>query len=159
MNSKRIDLGVGSGLSLLSIIVFLYAGQYKGAGVSQYGPNFFPQALCILMLTASILLIIQAVKGNSQKDLETIDKKGFIRASITLAICIVYLFVMQLIGFFFATLIFLYVLMTYIGHKHLKTRIISTLSVSLAVYGIFYFFLKIPLPEGIIFRLISGGGM
>lgn len=159
MDSKRVDIGVGSALSLFSIIVFLYAEQYKGAGVSQYGPNFFPQALAIFMLTASVLLVVQAFRGKSRKDMESIDKVGFIRAGVTLGICIVYLFIMQIIGFFMATLLFLFALMTYIGHKGIVIRIISTLSVSLAVYGIFYFFLKIPLPEGLLIRLISGGGM
>jgi putative tricarboxylic transport membrane protein len=159
MDSKRIDIGVGTGLSILSVMIFLYAEQYKGAGVSQYGPNFFPQALSIFMLTASVLLVVNAVRGKSQKDMESIDKKGFIRSSITLAICIVYLFVMQLLGFFLSTFIFLFVLMTFIGHKGRIIRAVSSFSVSLVVYGIFYFFLKIPLPQGLLIGSIFGGGM
>ncbi|MDC7219123.1 MAG: tripartite tricarboxylate transporter TctB family protein [Spirochaetales bacterium] len=157
MNSKRIDIGAGSALALFSLIVFLYANQYKGAGVFQYGPNFFPQVLAVGLFVTSILLIVQAVKGKSRPLKETIDKKGFIRSSITLGIAIAYLLLMQVFGFFLSTLAFLFVLMTFIGQKGLVKRIINCVAVNLAVYGIFYFFLKIPLPEGILIRAITGG--
>ena len=149
MNSKRIDIGVGSTLSFFSVVIFLYSNQYKVGNVTQYGPNFFPQILSVIMLFLSLMLIVNAVKGKSEKDLESIDKTGFIRSSITLGIAITYLIIMQFLGFFIATVLFLYVLMTFIGHKGKLVRIISCLGVTIVVYGIFYLFLKVPLPGGI----------
>lgn len=154
MNTKRIDIGVGSTLSVFSIIIFLYSNQYKKEMITEYGANFFPQVLSVLMFTLSILLIIKAFKGEYQQDMEGINKTGFIRSAITLGISIIYLLLMQLLGFFLSTFIFLFVLMTYIGHKGKVIRFVTCLGVSLAVYGIFYFFLKIPLPEGIFFNLL-----
>lgn len=122
--------------------------------ISQYGANFFPQVLAVIMFTLSILLVVKAFKGEYQKDMESINKIGFIRSAITLGISIIYLLLMQLLGFFLSTFIFLFVLMTYIGHKGKVIRFVTCLGVSLAVYGIFYFFLKIPLPEGIFFNLL-----
>lgn len=149
MDSKRIDIGVGIVLSIFSSAVFIYAGNYKGAGVSQYGPNFFPQSLAVLMFLFSVLMIVQAVRGRALKGLEAINKAGFIRATVTLVFSIIYLVAMQYLGFFLATIIFLYVVMTYIGHEGKIVRIISSLIVSAIIYGIFHFFLKIPLPEGL----------
>lgn len=154
MNSKRIDIGVGSALSLFSVIVFLYADQYSMERLSQYGPDFFPKALAVIMLCFSVKLIVDAsVRGKFQKDMETIDRKGFIRSAITLGIAIVYLLTMQLLGFLISTILFLYVLMTYIGHKGKLVRLLASVGVSLVVFGIFVLFLKIPLPEGIFFNL------
>jgi putative tricarboxylic transport membrane protein len=153
MSSKRINLSVGTGLSIFSVAVFLYANQYKGTGVNQYGPNFFPQVLSVFLFITSVLLIVKAVKGQSEEDLETIHFKGLIRSGITVLISVIYLFFMQVSGFLLATVIFLFVMMTYLGQKGIVKRIISTLSVSLIIYAIFYFFLKIPLPEGIFQRI------
>lgn len=149
MDSKRIDIGVGIVLCILSSVIFIYAGSYKGSGVSQYGPNFFPQTLAVLMFLFSALMIVQALRGHALKGLEPINKAGFIRATVTLVLSIIYLVTMQYIGFFISTLIFLYVVMTYIGHEGKFVRAVSSLIVTAIIYGIFRFFLKIPIPEGL----------
>jgi len=148
MNVKKIDISVGSVLCVLSVAIFLYAGTYKGSGVSNYGPNVFPQFLAVMLFITSVLLIVNAVKGKSQTDLEGINLAGFIRTSITVGISIAYLIVMQFIGFFVSTFIFLYVMIQYLGQKSLVTRLISSFAVSIIVYLIFKDFLKIPLPSG-----------
>lgn len=153
MNSKRIDISVGAALSVLSTAVFLYANQYKGKGVSQYGPNFFPQTMAALLFITSILLIVSALRGKSQDDLESIHLSGLIRSGITVGISILYLILMQFLGFFLSTVIFLYVMMTFLGQKGQLKRVISSLTVSAIIYAIFNSFLKIPLPEGLFQRI------
>ena len=153
MNSKRIDISVGAALSVFSTAVFLYANQYKGKGVSEYGPNFFPQLMAFLLFVTSILLIVNALRGKSQTDLEGIHMSGLIRSGISVVISIIYLIIMQFLGFFTATVIFLYVMMTFLGQKGQVKRIISTLAVSAVIYAIFNNFLKIPMPMGIVQRL------
>ena len=117
MDSKRIDIGVGIVLCILSVIIYLYAGQYEGRGVNSYGPNFFPQALASMLLLASVALIVQALRGKALKDLEEINKQGFIRAVVTLVIAIGYVFLMKVLGFYLSTVIFLFVVMMYLGQK------------------------------------------
>ena len=149
MDSKPIDIGVGIALCILSSAIFIYAGNYKGSGISQYGPNFFPQTLAVLMFFFSALMIVQAVRGHALKGLDSINTAGFIRATVTLVFSVIYLVAMQFFGFFLSTIIFLYVVMTYIGHRGQVVRIVSSLLVAAIIYGIFHFFLKIPLPEGL----------
>ena len=154
MNSKRINKSVGTVLSIFSIAVYLYANQYKGKGVNQYGPNFFPQVLAVFLFIASVLLIVSAFKGKTEEELESIHFPGLIRSGVSILISVLYLFLMQLSGFLLATVIFLFAMMTYLGQKGMVKRIISTLSVSVIIYAIFYFFLKIPLPLGIFQKAI-----
>jgi putative tricarboxylic transport membrane protein len=149
MYSKQIDIGIGIFLCGLSIAIYLYAERYVGIGVNAYGPNFFPQALSILLFIASVSLIIQALKGNALKSLEAINKNGLIRATVTLFIAIGYLFLMQYLGFYISTAIFLFVTMKYLGVKSNLTSTIVSVTVASIVFGIFRLFLKIPLPEGI----------
>lgn len=149
MDSKRIDIGVGIALCILSVAIFLYAEQYAGKGVNRYGPNFFPQALSVMLFLTSVALIIQAFRGHALKGLETINGPGLIRAAVTLVISVAYLLIMKVLGFYISTALFLYVVMMYLGQKNQWVRILTSILVASAVYGIFHFFLKIPLPEGI----------
>jgi len=145
---KKADIGTGIGLIIFSTWIFWYASAYSKATIYYYGPNFFPQALAIAMTICAIILILNATKGKSMESSDRIELKGFIRMVIAIAICIGYLFLMQVIGFTMGTCVFLYVLMMFIGQQGLKKRIISSIGVSLIVWAIFRYFLVIPLPTG-----------
>lgn len=145
---KKVDIGTGIGLIIFSTWIFWYASAYSKATIYYYGPNFFPQAIAIAMCICAIILILNAIKGKSMERSDRIELKGFIRMVIAIAICIGYLFLMQVIGFTMGTCVFLYVLMMFIGQQGLKKRIISSIAVSLIVWAIFRYFLVIPLPTG-----------
>ena len=95
MDSKHIDISVGIVLCLFSVVIYVYADQYTGVGVNQYGPNFFPQALSIALFLASVALIVQALRGKALKGIEKINGPGFVRAAVTLVIAIGYVFLMN----------------------------------------------------------------
>lgn len=151
---KRIDIAVGVGLCVLSTTIFIYADRYRGAGVSEYGPNIFPQFLAILMFIAAAVMIIRAVRGAAMHVSDRIDRAGFVRAAVALGIAVAYLLSMQILGFFLPTAVFLYVIMTFIGHTGRVVRVASCLGVTTAIYSIFAFFLKVPLPRGLFDSLI-----
>lgn len=147
---KKADIGTGIGLIIFSAWIFWYASAYSKATIYYYGPNFFPQLIAIAMSICAIILILNAIRGKSLENSDRIELRGFIRMVIAIIICIGYLFLMQVIGFTIGTCIFLYVLMMFIGQKGVKKRIISSMAVSLIVWGIFRYFLVIPLPTGIL---------
>ena len=101
------------------------------------------------MSLCAIILILNAARGKSLERSDRIHLKGFIRLVIAIAICIGYLFLMQVIGFAMSTIVFLYVLMVFIGQQGHVKRIFSSIAVSLIVWAIFRYFLIIPLPTGI----------
>lgn len=146
---KKADIGTGIGLIIFSTWIFWYASSYSKATIYYYGPNFFPQALAIAMGICAIILILNAIKDKSMERSDRIELKGFIRMVIAIAICIGYLFLMQVIGFAMSTCVFLYVLMMFIGQQGLMKRISSSIAVSLIAWAIFHYFLVIPLPTGI----------
>ncbi len=151
MDSKRIDIGIGIILCLLSVAIYLYAEQYAGRGVNSYGPNFFPQALSFMLFLAAVGLIIQALRGKALKNLEAMNKPGLLRTAVTLLIATAYVLLMNVLGFYLATGLFLFVVMTYLGQKKLWIRVLVSVLVATAVYSLFHYFLKIPLPEGIFY--------
>ena len=145
---KKADIGVGIGLIILSAWIFWYASAYSKATIYYYGPNFFPQILSIAMSVCAIILILKASRGRTLPQTERIHLRGFARMLIAIAICIGYLFLMQVIGFAMSTGVFLFVLMMFIGQKGLLKRVTSSVVVSLIVWAIFRYFLIIPLPTG-----------
>jgi len=145
---KKADIGAGIGLIIFSAWIFWYASIYSKTTIYYYGPNFFPQVLSIAMCICAIFLILRALQGKALERLDRINSKGFMRMVIAIAICIGYLFLMQVIGFAIGTCVFLFVLMLFIGQKGLTKRSASSIVVSLIVWAIFRFFLVIPLPTG-----------
>ena len=147
MNIKKADIGTGIGLSILSTLIWIYANQYKGRGASEYGPHIFPQFLAVCMFICALMLIGLAVKNKSVVPADTINIRGMFRAGIAILICIAYIIIMQLIGYLAATVIFLFVMMTFVQQKGLITRAVVSVTVALIIFLLFRNFLKIPLPE------------
>lgn len=145
---KKADIGAGIVLLLLSIAVFWKAFEYRQAVIYVYGPNFFPQLLALLLGVCSISLIVRAFQGKSLRQADHIDRQGFVRMVLAIAICIGYLLLMQVLGFALATMVFLFVLMTFLQQQGLLKRIVSSILVALVVWAIFRYFLVIPIPTG-----------
>ena len=147
---KKADIGVGIGLLVLSVWVFLKSNTYRHTVIYIYGPNFFPQILSILTAICAIVMIVRALRNKSLSQSDHIDGHGFIRMAVAIVMCIVYLLVMQVIGFALATFVFLFALMTFLRQKGVATRTISSAAVALVVWAVFRYFLVIPIPTGML---------
>ena len=147
---KNVDIGVGVGLLILSSSLFWFAGNLRGLAVHGYGPDLFPRILAVFMGFLAILLIINASIGKSLKKEDHIDPRGFLRVLVAIGICIVYLVLVNLLGFATATFLFLFVLMALLKQKGIILRFIASATVSIIVWAIFRYFLVIPLPEGLL---------
>ena len=145
---KKADIGVGIALIVFSLWVFLQANTYRQTVIYVYGPNFFPQVLAVIMTVCAIALIIAAIRGRALPYTDRIDRRGFVRAVMAIAMSIGYLFLMQVFGFAMATVVFLYAMMTFLGQKGMVIRSASAVAVALVVWGIFRYLLVIPIPTG-----------
>jgi hypothetical protein len=148
---KREDIGIGMGLLILSTWLFWYVGRYRIKEIYGYGPDFFPRVLAVMMAIFGLSLIVNALLGNSLRMGDRIDPKGFVRMLISIAICIGYLFLTNILGFATATFVFLFALMTFLRQKGIFVRLFSSLATAILVWSIFRYFLIIPMPEGWLF--------
>lgn len=146
---QKTDVGTGVGLLGLSAWVFFYSADYAKQAVFFYGPSFFPQLLSAAMAICAVILIYKGSKGLNPEPCDRIHFRGFLRMLAAIAMCIVYLVLMQYIGFAISTAIFLFALMTYLEHKGVLIRAISSVGASLIVWSIFEYFLIIPVPTGV----------
>lgn len=147
---KKVDIGTGIGLIALSTWLFWYVGQYKPKEIYIYGPDFFPRLLAIMMISLSIFMIINALRGKSLPMREGIDPRGFGRLLFSVGICIGYLYLIKSLGFASATFIFLFTLMALLRQKGLTKRIFSSFLTSILAWAIMRYLLIIPLPEGLL---------
>ncbi len=148
---KKVDIGIGISLIVLSFLLFWYAGRYREVTVHTYGPDLFPRLLAGLMIVLASSLIFKAFQGKSLKLEERIDPQGFLRVLTAIAICVGYVFLIHILGFAVSTFIFLFTLMGLLKQKGLIIRVLSSVITSLIIWAIFRYFLVIPLPEGIFF--------
>lgn len=145
---QKTDIGTGVGLLAFSTWVFYYSSQYAKQAVFFYGPNFFPQLLSVLMGICALVLIAKGAKGLNVEPCDKIDLRGFGRMLTAIGLCIVYLFLMQFIGFALSTMLFLFGMMTFLEQKNVVVRTLTSVVVALIVWSIFTYFLIIPLPTG-----------
>lgn len=148
---KKVDIGIGIGLIVLSILIFWYAGEYREVTVHVYGPDLFPRILAVLMIVLAINLILKAYQGKSLKMEEKIEVKGFLRVLFAISICVGYIFLIHILGFAVSTFVFLFTLMSLLKQKGVIMRAFSSIITSLIIWAIFRYFLVIPLPEGLFF--------
>lgn len=147
---KRVDIGIGTALIMLSGWMFWYAGRYKELTVHGYGPDLFPRILASLMLVLAVGLIVNAHLGYSLPKEDRIDTRGFLRVLASIAICIGYVVLIHILGFASSTFIFLLTLMSLVRQRGVWLRVFASLAVALLVWALFRYFLVIPLPEGLL---------
>ncbi|GAB4371247.1 MAG: hypothetical protein Kow009_07550 [Spirochaetales bacterium] len=143
---NKADIVSGIGLCILSVVVFMGADVYRGQGTSAYGPHLFPQFLSVLLFVLSVILLVAAVRGRSLQPRDTIDRRGMIRAGGAILVSVVYLVIMQLLGFLLSTILFLFTMMTYLKQRSILIRILVSVGVAFFFMFLFENFLKIPLP-------------
>ena len=155
---RRSDIIAGISLIFLSVLVFLEAGTYANKGVQQtfFGPSFFPQILTVLLVICCAFLIFHAVRGKALRKAESINKVGFLRLIVSIAIAVVYWVSVDFFGFALATPFFLFILMTQLGARGWPSRLGVSIITPLFIWWMFNEVLVVSLPEGELMYLIFG---
>lgn len=119
----------------------------------EVGPGVVPLLWILGIFGFGLLLLIRGLIGHEEKDpvWGRVDK-----VSIFMAMTILYLIIMQLIGYYLATIIFLLSGMYYLAYKNWKVMISMTAGWILFSYFAFYRLLYVPLPKGMLIEWIFG---
>jgi tripartite-type tricarboxylate transporter receptor subunit TctC len=131
---------------IISIILYLQTLTFPTN--SEVGPAVVPRLWILMITPLSLLLLLRTFKRQ-----EKIEENGP-RIDIVLmfiGFLVVYLIVMNFIGYFISTFLFMIAGMLYLGYKNHKVTLIVASSWILFSYIIFYKILFVPLPIGKIF--------
>jgi len=148
---KLVD--VIGGLGRLSIGVWAIIGGMKLhlGKVSEPQPGFFPFWGGVVLVVLSGLLLIQALSGRS-KGAEAFG--ALWRPMIMIIGLIVYVAILDTLGYIIATLVLSIVLLRVLGTKRAWVLALAALLISFGSYILFDRLLNVTLPAGILGRFL-----
>ncbi|NQU99409.1 MAG: tripartite tricarboxylate transporter TctB family protein [Parcubacteria group bacterium] len=150
-NSKA-DIVAAICLSLVSFLVFWISKGFPSSKTG-IGVNAFPKLLAGLLIIFSIIIIIQAIKNSSFSKKEPIFKefkKGHKLIIAVIIILIIYIQMLEVLGFILSSFLLLITLMFIFGERRKIILLLVPLLFSVILYLVFSKMAMVFLPEGII---------
>jgi hypothetical protein len=151
---KNKDILIGSVLFLFgAMVVILIPSQIKNVGSVAVGPRSFPYFISFLLMSCSLILIVQEVKkvrkeraeGKVEQQSSSDDTKGLGIALLFYLTVVVYAFSMKWLGFLVSSVVFLPVMLYMLGVRK-KLLYLILLPIIAAVYYVFQVLLHVQLP-------------
>ena len=137
---------------VFSIAVLLSTLSYP------YQSAYFPRFILILLGGLGCALFLKEIRkkkpstpGKDGDQPPLLQNPAFIKVSMMIVYSVVYLLLVDWVGFFSTTIVAIPIMIRLLGVKKPSTIIISTGVVVFFIYLIFDIFLKVPFPEGLLF--------
>ncbi len=134
---------------VIPICVYVFYESVKWPVPALLGrPFVVPRGVATLLLVAVFLLLYRAMKGRAlelEKRLEGADLWRVIGAAV---LTFGYLFVVERIGFFGTTLLYMPLFALVLGERRWPRLVLFAILVPLVVYVLFSTALHVPLPRG-----------
>ena len=150
-NSKA-DIVAAICLLLVSLLVFWISKDFPSSKTG-IGVSTFPKLLAGLLIIFSIVIIIQAIKNSSFSKKEPTFKefkKGHKLIIAVIIILIIYIQMLEVLGFILSSFLLLITLMFIFGERRKIILLLVPLLFSVILYLVFSKMAMVFLPEGII---------
>ena len=149
MKMKKTDIGVVA--FMYAVCAFFYAYSYKLTEESKTYPMFTIALLFALTTLYLIQMIISARKFGVESGVDEVFA-GFkpVQFIVSIVLTLVYFLMIKYLGFFSATIIFMFASLLYLK-VHIVPAVISVLVMNLLIYFAFVRFLGVKLPSGLLF--------
>ncbi len=146
---KKTDIGVV--VFMYAICAFFYVHMLQLKEASQTYPRFTIVLLFGLTTVYLLQMIMNARKHGVESGVDTVfDGFQIVQFVVCLAMVIVYLFMMKYLGFFVATIVFMFAVLLFLRVPIVHT-VIAVVAINLLVYLAFAQFLGVKLPAGLLF--------
>ena len=157
----EVKIAVISFVSAVLYLMLTFTISSKGILKSNYNsisPELMPRIIGVVAVIVSVLMLIQAVSSYKKAENATDDKKSESILSfldkdkiVIIAMLVVYLLLLNILGYVISTIILSAAILNYLDKKHIKRNIIFSVIFPLACFIIFNYILQIWLPMGIFF--------
>ena len=146
---KKTDIGVVG--FMYAVCAFFYVYSFQLSATSKTYPTFTIALLFCLTTLYLIQMIISARKFGVESGAQEVFA-GFkpVQFVVSLALTAVYFFMMKYLGFFSATVIFMFASLLYL-RVHIVPALVSVVVMNLLIYFAFVKFLGVRLPSGLLF--------
>ena len=146
---KKTDIGVVA--FMYAVCAFFYAYSYKLTEESKTYPMFTIALLFALTTLYLVQMILSARKVGVESGADEVFA-GFkpVQFIVSIVLTLVYFLMIKYLGFFSATIIFMFASLLYLK-VHIVPAVISVLVMNLLIYFEFVRFLGVKLPSGLLF--------
>jgi putative tricarboxylic transport membrane protein len=145
------DLKLGSIILVFSGFLWFYAIPYHIKGSAQ---ALFPKCLTVSMMIPCVLLCIQGFKsykaGGKQQTSSFVPSVS-LRALMVVPLMLAYIFLINIIGFYVTTSLFIFLFMLFFGTRKWLPLCLFPIAIPLVVYVVIRKILSFPFPEGLLF--------
>ena len=149
MKMKKTDIGVVG--FMYAVCAFFYVYSFDLSDSSKSYPRFTIILLFGLTTLYLIQMVIKARKYGVESGIDEIFA-GFLPKQffVSIALVVVYFFMMKFLGFFSATTIYLVAALVYLRVPVVHS-VITVVGVDVMIYLAFVLFLGVKLPKGLLF--------
>lgn len=147
-STRVVDAIVGAIFLLVGIVVVV--DNYRiGAGWAHDGPQagYFPLRIGLLIALASIVVIVRALRSRADTSL-FVEWVKLIPVSKVLFPLVIYVGVMQYLGLYVASTLFVASLMRWLGRYSWIKCIVVSVAMSAVIFYLFEIQFSVPLPKG-----------
>ena len=137
-------------LCIISAFLYFITFNFEVFEMDKYslGPAFFPRLICIILFLIALILLIFSIKNKNYSKIK--NKNPNLKYSvITIIFFIVYVFLIEKLGYLTSTIIFMISIIFLLKRKSLLINIIFSVVFSSVIYLLFSKGFNVSLPEGI----------
>lgn len=155
---KYGDFIVSIVFGALGIALIVGAKALPKSKVMEIGPDFMPTVIGGIIVVLSVILLVQTFmkfkKGGAEQEYAK-DDSDYKRVALSLILALLYVFLLQKIGFIICTLVYLFCQIFVLApderrtKKDLLTYLIIDVVFTFVVFFLFRYGFKIVLPAGI----------
>lgn len=145
------DFQLGLILMVFSCFLWFYAIPYHIRGFEQ---ALFPKCLTIAMIFPCVLLLVQGIrqyKTTGEEESFVLFSSTSLKPLVVVPLVVIYIYLLEIIGFYVTTTIFVAVFMYMFGARKWISVSIYAILVPLIVYIVIRKILSFPFPEGLFF--------
>ncbi|HIT03587.1 MAG TPA: tripartite tricarboxylate transporter TctB family protein [Candidatus Caccocola faecipullorum] len=140
------------GIGVIAVSSTYPTAESYGTGVP--GPGLWPMAIAIVLLACSAMLLYNTWRMKPEKNTDIdLFGPGPKRAYISMAILVVYVLLLEPLGFIIATTILEFIFIRWFSKKSYVVSFVIAAAVTAVVYGIFQFVLNVPVGSFGLIRL------
>ena len=132
-------------LAVIAYTYFTFPGSVKGVP----GPGVFPILIAAMMLCCGVIVLVDALRSGSEEAIVLLDKDN-IRVYITMGILVVYVLMIQMLGFVVSSTIFMTGMIRWFSGRKIPYCAAWGLGLSAVVYCAFTYMLKVSLNFGLL---------
>lgn len=154
MNNKSTKKGFN--FNYLSVIfIYIWAGAFLivSRQIQDPGSRLVPTFISIFAIVLATLLLLRTKRGKKE---EALDFSGSKAALVMAVLLILYVILIEVLGFYIITPFYLYTAMWVLGQKNKKIMLAISLLMPLGVYLFFDLLLSMQIPEGLLLPWLLG---